>query len=155
MSSVRLIRIGVLSSVILAAFLFFVLTGPVSRVCLRDSCLRVELALTPEQQERGLMFRTRLPQGRGMLFVMPKEDFWSFWMKNTIIPLDIIWIDAKGIVVDMVKAARPSGASEPPSFKPVFPARYILEANAGFADAHHVRIGDKARFKWIFSFKKI
>jgi uncharacterized membrane protein (UPF0127 family) len=153
--SAHFFRIGAVFSVLLVIFLFFFSMGPLSCVCLRDSCLRVELALTPEQQERGLMFRPRLPQGRGMLFVMPKEDFWSFWMKNTTISLDIIWIDSNGVVVDIVKAAQPSKAALPPSFKPLFAARYVLEANAGFADAHHVRIGDKARFKWIFSFKKI
>lgn len=144
----------ILSLCILFVLLFLVLSlflfSPPGRVCFDDVCLRVELAATSQAQAKGLMFRTSLPADRGMLFVFAKEDFWSFWMKNTYIPLDIIWMDSRGRVVDMVENAMPSKAAEPPSFKPVFAARYVLEANAGFAAKNGIKPGARARFRWIF-----
>lgn len=102
------------------------------------------------------MFRAYLPSSRGMLFIFPEEDFWSFWMKDTLIPLDIIWMDAKGRIVDIVENAKPwSNKEVPPSFNPVSRAFYVLEANAGFVTKHRIKIGDQVRFKWIFSSKPL
>ena len=83
-----IIGVFVFSSIAIVRFFIFSPT-----VCLRGRCLKVELATTEKQRSRGLMDRTFLPETRGMLFVVPGDDFWSFWMKNTLIPLDIIWMD--------------------------------------------------------------
>lgn len=128
---------------------------PLSRVCFRESCLYVELAKTQNQRNRGLMFRRHLAQDRGMLFVFTQDHFWSFWMKNTYIPLDIIWMDKDRKVVDIVKGVRPIRQENPPSFSPAFPARYVLEANAGFVEKNKIKIGDEVVFKWIFLSKEI
>jgi uncharacterized membrane protein (UPF0127 family) len=137
---------------IFVLFFFFFLKATTPKVCFRKNCLKVDIADTLETRSNGLMHRRHLPSGQGMLFIFPKEDYWSFWMKNTLIPLDIIWMDAKGRIVDMIENAQPvSGGEVPPGLKPVFKALYVLEANAGFVREHHLRHGDQARFQWIFS----
>ena len=64
-----------------------------TRACFKEYCFAVELAISPEERSRGLMFRESLDQDKGMLFIFEKEEKHAFWMKNTLIPLDIIWID--------------------------------------------------------------
>ena len=104
--------------------------------------------MAEKARERGLMGRHYLGEDRGMLFVFSQENFWPFWMKNTYIPLDIIWIDESGKVVDMVRDAKPAGEEGAPvTFVPVLRAKFALEANAGFADKNHIHIGDQAKFK--------
>lgn len=106
----------------------------------------LELALTDEQKAVGLMFRDVLPPNHGMLFVFDREDYLPFWMKNTLIPLDFIWLDASGTVVD-VKASVPPCKLDPcPSYKPSRPARAVLELAAGQAAAHGVKPGVRLTF---------
>jgi uncharacterized membrane protein (UPF0127 family) len=119
------------------------------QVCFGSRCLRVEVARTQAQRAKGLMFRSSLKQGRGMLFVFPRDDYWGFWMKNTHIPLDIIWLDKDKKVVYKVENAQPSTADPPPTFRPVLPAAYAVEANAGFVNKNNVTFKDTAVFKWI------
>lgn len=141
---------------IFVLFFLFFLKYNAPKVCFGKNCLNVEIADTIEKRSRGLMLRSQLPLGCGMLFVFPKEDYWSFWMKNTLIPLDIIWLDARGRIVDMIENAQPvSNAEAPPSLKPVYQAMYVLEANAGFVRHYRLRHGDQARFQWIFPSKKL
>ncbi len=146
----KIVYVSALSVLFIVALFagFFIVTPT---VCFKDACLKVELAETPGTQEQGLMFRRHLGADRGMLFIFPSDDFWAFWMKNTLIPLDIIWLDKDKKIVDMVQDAQPSTLDNPPSFNPVFQNRYVVEANAGFAAKNKIGIGDKARFKWIFS----
>jgi len=118
------------------------------RVCFKDgACVRVEVADTEEERQRGLMYRKFLPAGQGMLFVFPQESLWGFWMKNTKIPLDIIWLDASGKVVGLARHAQPSGLAMPPVFKNDRPAKFVLETHAGFADKHHILAGDRAEIR--------
>ena len=102
----------------------------------------VELAVTDEQRQRGLMGRERLEDGTGMLFVFPDEQVRSFWMKNTLIPLSIAYIDSDGRIIDLqdMKALD----DEPPHYVSTEPARYALEANKGFFDERGVKVGDRA-----------
>lgn len=125
------------------------------QVCFGKNCLHVELARTSEERAKGLMFRAHLAQGRGMLFIFSEDGLWDFWMKNTYMPLDIIWLNKDKSVVDVLENAGPAQGSHPPVYKGVFPARYVLEANAGFVQNQGIKIGDKARFKWIFLSNKI
>lgn len=142
------LRIGLLIMLaVMAGFdLFLLNSAPLRKVCFKDACLNVELAATPRQRERGLMGRLSLDKDRGMLFVFPSDDFWVFWMKDTKVPLDIIWMDRSGKVVDIVENAQPVFSQDPPTFKSVFPARYVLEANAGFAKENNIKVGDVAQF---------
>ncbi len=89
----------------------------------------VEIARTPEQRQQGLMLRESLEAGTGMLFKFEEEDFHAFWMKKTLIPLDVIWISADMKVID-VQTLTPCEVEECPSFQPAEKALYVLEVGA-------------------------
>ncbi len=95
-----------------------------------DQSWIVEIAKTPAQRHQGLMFREELEVGTGMLFVFEEEDFHSFWMKNTLIPLDIIWI-GKDMNVIETHTLQPCSTEECPTTEPSQKAKYVLEINAG------------------------
>ncbi len=105
--------------------------------------LIVEIADTPEKRARGLMGRTSVPEGTGMLFLFEGEQPLSFWMKNTLVPLDIFFFTQSGEFVSMTtmepcnpEPARPTGTGEVegcPGYPSRGPAYYALEVRAGFA----------------------
>lgn len=115
-------------------------------VCFKDNCFRVELALTPQERERGLMFREYLDLDKGMLFVFEEEKEYPFWMKNTLIPLDIIWINSQKVVVFMKKNVQPCKEKNCEIITPNKKAKYILEIKAGISDQINIKIGDKLIF---------
>lgn len=93
--------------------------------------IQVELADTNEKRARGLMFRERLASDRGMLFVFSEPGLWAFWMKNTRIPLDIVWLDHKKTIVDVVENI-PECVGDPClQYQPSQDASYALEIPAG------------------------
>ncbi len=102
--------------------------------------VRAEVARTPEQRERGLMFRETLPEGRGMLFVFDRPEVRSFWMKDTYIPLDIAFIDETFRIVD-IQQMEPR--TEDPHIS-ARPAMFALEVPRGWFAAHGIRVGDEA-----------
>jgi uncharacterized membrane protein (UPF0127 family) len=103
----------------------------------------VELAQTRAEQARGLMFREELEPEAGMLFVFSREAPRSFWMKNTRIPLDILYFDEQLALVGMALNARPCVADPCPAYPSGRPARYVLEINAGLGKELGVRPGDR------------
>jgi uncharacterized membrane protein (UPF0127 family) len=115
----------------------------ISWVCFGSSCFKVELALTPEQQAMGLMNRTHLDADKGMLFIFSQDGIYPFWMKNTLIPLDMIWMGSGGRVVFIAKDEQPCGPLECPAINPEVPARYVLEVNAGAAERIGLVEGEK------------
>lgn len=104
--------------------------------------VRVEIADTDAERARGLMDRTALPEDQGMLFVYPTERTLSFWMKDTLIPLSIAYIDAEGRIVD-IQDMEPLD-DEPPHYVSAEPAQYALEVNQGFFEERGVEVGDRA-----------
>ncbi len=100
-----------------------------------------EIADDDSERAIGLMNKTSLPEGSGMLFVWNDERQRSFWMKNTLIPLDMIFISANGTIVDMT-TMQPCKSLLCESYKSK-PAKYVLEVNAGFAEKNNVKLGDK------------
>jgi len=110
----------------------------------RSSAVDVEVARTPAEQQQGLMFRQSLPPDAGMLFVFQEDVDHAFWMKNTLIPLDMIFIAGDGTVVGVVENAEPQ-TTVPRSVRA--PSRYVLEVNGGWSAAHAVKKGDRARFE--------
>ncbi len=101
-----------------------------------------ELASTNDEIEKGLMSRKNLLQNTGMLFDLGEERITGFWMKNTIIPLDIIWIGSDKRVIDIITAA-PCESNRCEIFQVETPARWILEINAGEFPGD---IGDRVEF---------
>jgi len=106
----------------------------------------VELATTPEQRARGLMFREHLDPDRGMLFIFEEEGVYPFWMKNTLIPLDIIWIDKNRTVVFISNNTPPCEQEPCRTINPRKKAKYVLEVCGGTADRIGLIVGDKLAF---------
>jgi uncharacterized membrane protein (UPF0127 family) len=99
----------------------------------------VELATTPDARQLGLMYREALAPGEGMLFIFPDVAPRSFWMQNTKIPLDILFIADDGRIVNIQERTTPFSTKGLPSSEPV---RFVLEVPGGFADEHGVDAGD-------------
>ncbi|MGH6979618.1 MAG: DUF192 domain-containing protein [Stellaceae bacterium] len=104
----------------------------------------VELAVTPAQEEQGLMYRQRLAPDAGMLFVFDDTAIRTFWMRNTMIPLDMLFIAPDGRIVDIHERAVPLSENVIPSREP---ARAVLELNGGTAARLGIKIGDVVHFK--------
>jgi uncharacterized membrane protein (UPF0127 family) len=111
--------------------------------------LVLELALTDKEKTTGLMYRDSLAADHGMLFVFGTDDILAFWMKNTLIPLDIVWFDAAGKVADVHADAQPCRADPCPKFSNKQPARAVLLVNAGYAAAHGLKPGATAIFQGV------
>jgi uncharacterized membrane protein (UPF0127 family) len=112
-------------------------------IYVQDRPFRVEIADTPEKQAKGLMFRRCLKEGYGMLFVFPEEEIRSFWMKNTLISLDMIFLNGEKQVVDVYRDVPPCQADPCPSYTSALPARFVLEIAGGLAAKLKLKIGDK------------
>jgi uncharacterized membrane protein (UPF0127 family) len=108
--------------------------------------ITLELAITSEEIAHGLMFRPSLRDDRGMLFLFQVERVPSFWMKNTIIPLDLVFFDGAGTIVDIIENAQPCAADPCPQYIPDAPARTVLEIPAGIAARHGLIDGDVVEF---------
>jgi uncharacterized membrane protein (UPF0127 family) len=100
--------------------------------------VQVEIADTDAERQQGLMGRTALAEDAGMLFVFGREQQLSFWMKNTLIPLSIAYIDAQGRIVD-IQDMQPLDETSHPS---AAPAQFALEVNQGFFAEHGIEVGN-------------
>jgi uncharacterized membrane protein (UPF0127 family) len=120
-------------------------SGPVARIASPGGTVEValEVADTPERQQRGLMYRQALPEGHGMLFVFDDDDDRTFWMKNTLIPLDMLFIAADGRVVGIHAEATPLSTA---SIGVGTPSRFVLEVPGGWAARHGIAPGARVEF---------
>ena len=109
--------------------------------------VNVEIAATPELRAQGLMYRDHLEPAAGMLFFFDKDDVYDFWMKNTLIPLDMMWIDAGRRIVHIKSEVPPCRADPCPSYDPGVSARYVLEVAGGEAARRGFKVGDVLRFE--------
>ncbi len=109
----------------------------------------IYLALSGEQQRRGLMFVRELPAKTAMLFVYREDRVLSIWMKNTFIPLDVVFAGADGEVINVHYSAEPQSLA---SLRSDGPARYVLEVNAGAAERY--AIGPGSRILWGATFEE-
>lgn len=105
--------------------------------------LNVEVATTPAQQEQGLMFRKSMAQDHGMIFYSKEPRTIAMWMKNTLIPLDMVFIDAHGVVRKVVKNATPESLNIISSGGPVLA---VIELNGGAADYYHITDGSQVMY---------
>ena len=106
----------------------------------------VEVASSPAKLQRGLMYREHLAPEAGMLFLMGSESDWAFYMRNTLIPLDMIFITKDLRVAGIVANAEPRTETLRRVGRP---SMYVLEVNGGWAQAHHVMAGAKVRFEGV------
>lgn len=102
----------------------------------------VEIAETPEQHARGLMFRSSMPENHGMLFIFDDVVPRTFWMKNTLIPLDMVFLDENMVVVDIKSNVPPCENDPCPTYTSI-PAMYVFEINAGLAEKNNIYVGSR------------
>jgi len=132
----------------MAGFLFIACDrGPQVEIISPDGAekarVSVEIARTPARRELGLMYRDSLGENSGMIFLFPDQKPLKFWMRNTRIPLDMIFADHNGRVVGIVENAEPY--SEAP-VGPDTPSQFVLEVNGGFAARHSITPGSRLDF---------
>lgn len=136
-------------------------SGPRAEVIFPDATrVRVEIANTDATRQRGLMFRESLAQNEGMIFVFTQAGYYPFWMKNCVIALDMLWLDAGGTVLAiqhsvppcrLPNCTPPCHSDECPTVAPDSraPALYVVEVASGFAKQHGVKAGDKLVLKGV------
>jgi len=109
-----------------------------------------EIANTPDQRSKGLMYRTEIAPDRGMIFTFPEPGNWTFWMKNTKMALDILWIDEKGKIVHIQHAAPICERQDNlcPRYRTNIPAVLVLELGAGRAAKLNLTPGKKLKIAW-------
>ncbi len=117
-----------------------------NQLCIELTCIQIEKAITSQEQTKGLMFRENLNENSGMLFIFPDQKIRQFWMKNTLIPLDMIWINENKEIIGITKNAQPCKADPCQIYASNGPAKYVLEINAGFAQKKGLEKGQKIDF---------
>jgi uncharacterized membrane protein (UPF0127 family) len=109
----------------------------------REFAFQVEIADTPSKREMGLQYRRELSDDKGMIFLFPSESVQSFWMKNTPIPLDMIFISGDKKIVGIVEQTAPFSL-DPRSVN--VPSQFVLEINGGLSKRRGITTGDTVRF---------
>lgn len=137
--------------VFFALFLLFPACSPRSehdpeKICFSDQCFDVEVAQTFAERAEGLQFRKSLDKNAGMLFIFSESRRHNFWMKDTFISLDIIWIDRNKQIVSIVPNILPCTTPQCPVYTPDKNALYVLEVNAGVTTELGLKVGDQAVF---------
>lgn len=116
------------------------------QVCFADHCIKAEVARTQEERARGLQLRASLGTDEGMLFVFPSSRLQGFWMKDTLIALDMIWMDEHKRIVTILNNVLPCETEQCPAYLPDRDAQFVLEVNAGVASEMGIKVGDQAVF---------
>lgn len=124
------------------------ISTPTPRAIFPDgTTVDLELALTAQEVSTGLSFRPSLPQGRGMLFLFDEARYPSFWMKNMMFSLDLLYLNETGTVVHVEAKVPPCAADPCPTYPSSDPAIAVLEVNAGVAAEHGVEKGSVIQFE--------
>jgi uncharacterized membrane protein (UPF0127 family) len=145
----KVVKLSIPLAIIIIAFavIFFQDTIQTKKtICFSSTCIKAEIADSPRERAQGLMYRYSLSEDEGMLFIFETEEKHAFWMKNTFIPLDMIWIDKNKKIVD-IKTTQPCQTNNCETFIPSGKAIYVFEANAGFAEKNNIKIGDDVEIK--------
>ncbi len=130
-------------------FIFFFLFSSqkmeTRKIKIHDTVLTAWLARNQEEQMRGLSIVSELQDNQAMLFIFPKEDHHSFWMKDMQFPIDIVWIDGEKKILFIKEYAQPS--DYPEVYQPDVLSKYVLEVPAGFVQKHQLQRGDSLQFE--------
>ena len=108
--------------------------------------LNIEIANSPYERETGLMYRTNMKKNQGMLFIFDEESVLTFYMKNTYISLDLIFINGKREIISIYKNAKPNDLS---TISSKLPSKYVLEVIQGVSDNLNLKIGDRINYQLI------
>ena len=119
-----------------------------SQVCFHQSCVNVEVVQKPEELSRGLQFRKSLDKNSGMLFIFPQAGVYQFWMKDTLIPLDMLWLNEEREIMHIARQVPPCVEDPCPTYGPEESSRYVLEVNAGYTDELGLKVGGQAEFRF-------
>lgn len=153
MSSLVRIFVDVIIALTIFGVVFFLYqnySGPVINylygeqklsIFLRDVPVLVTPVVNPEERQKGLSGVTALPENEGMLFIFEEEGRYGFWMKDTLLSLDIIWINNNQEIVHIERNVRPE--SYPATYYSPVPARFVVEVNAFFTSTFNINVGDK------------
>jgi hypothetical protein len=137
------VLISLLVLLILSGIFYYYKTRAIVTINGRE--FRVSVARTEGQRAKGLMYRNKMNENAGMLFVFSVSDIYTIWMKNTYIPLDVIWISDNHIV-DMARLDAQS-KDKIPQYTSAQKANYVLELNAGITQKYNIKIGDLVDIK--------
>ncbi len=129
-------------AVLILVLVFIVGCQLSSTATINGKKISVEVADEPAERETGLMYRKSLPEDAGMLFIFEDEAEYAFWMKNTLIPLDMVFIAADSSIVDIIEA-EPCKSDPCAAYKPSGKAKYVLEVNKGYSLNNGIKKGDK------------
>ena len=139
--------------IILIIFLFkqqtAVQTAKIEKVCFKQACFNVNVSETQEEREKGLMDVEYLDKNSGMLFIFHETGKYNFWMKNTLIPLDIIWINFNKTVVEIKENFQPCIENIEKKCEIYYSkenALYVLEVNSNIISENSIKIGDEVIF---------
>lgn len=110
-----------------------------------DSKFFVEIADEPGELQKGLMFVESMPKNEGMLFIFDDSSPRTFWMKNTLIPLDMVFIDENYVVVDLKENVQPCDADPCPTYPSEFSSKFVVELNAGSSKEYNISVGSIMR----------
>ena len=120
-----------------------------NKICFKENCFNIEIANDNLERQKGLMFREKLCPDCGMLFVFEQEDNYKFWMKNTLIPLDIIYMDKNFVIQYVDYDALPCKIEDCSFYSPPkeIKSKYVLEVNSGVARKFGLKISEKMVLK--------
>jgi uncharacterized protein len=144
---IKLNLIFLMLLVLVSRFAYSEITFSSKNIYVGKMKLFVEVAQTPEQQERGLMYRQKLSEGKGMLFVFKEEQPRVFWMKNTFVPLSIGFFNAKKNLIDIqdMEPVKSEMDTKVSTYTSAGPAKYALEVPVGWFARHDVTLGSKLK----------
>lgn len=112
--------------------------------------IMADIAMTSDQQKKGLSIKGTLKENEGMFFIFQREGKYNFWMNGMKFPIDILWLDTAGKVVHIESNLQPCVSEKDcPDFTPTKDALYVLETVAGFTERHNVKIGTDIDFQLI------
>lgn len=139
--------LGIISAVCLFCCSCFSSGTNDKKACFKEQCVSVEVVSDNDDLARGLKYRNSLGKDSGMLFIFPKPGRHDFWMKDTLISLDILWLDENREVIYIAGHVPPCRSVQCPTYGPAQMSRYVLEVNAGYAQKHNIRIGERFEFE--------
>lgn len=146
-------KLIIFCAIFILIILFFIgyknnIENNINKICFKENCFNLEIAEDDLERAKGLMFRKDLCNDCGMLFIFEKEGNYKFWMENTLIPLNIIWMN-KNLEVIFIEESIPCIEEKCKLYGPEKNSSYVLEINKGKANEIGLKIGDQMRFEKI------